>query len=585
MEASQLITVSPGEIYLKGLLGKAIRTVAENRLKKVNYKFLVDTFRYRTENDGGWRGEFWGKIIRSAILTWKATGDKELLAIVKESVYDMISTQTQDGCISTYPQELQTFDWDLWGRKYALVGLLRYFEVVDADPAVLQACCKLIDHLMTQVGPEAKNIIDCGWHDGLASASILFAVVKLYRFTHDKKYLDYAVWIVNSGCSKVHNIFDAVLNGTFPKDIGNGKAYEMMSCFLGLAELYREIPEERYLKTVIRFYEMVRDREIFITGVGGMKDCWGEFWHDGKFKQCRKDSGTHGETCITTTWIHYCYTILKLTSDSKIADEIEVALYNGILGSMHPNGNAFIHGNPDLTGGEKGCKIAADDQIKRGFGTPYDSHDCCLAQGPEGLAMALPVAMIQNKDGMTLNLFEDMDAICHTPGGQCAKITISGGYPLHEKVKIIIKLEHKEKFQVKLRIPQWINTNFHIVLNDRNIPVIPGTYLLLNQEWNEMNEIGMDFDLTPVMFRDPGGSNHVAFRCGPLVLAQDSRLCMDVGQPVSLSVSSMRRAEAPEGILLQWDTKNGIPLCDYISAGNRFEKGNRLCVWMRTLEK
>ena len=53
------------------------------------------------KNDGAWRGEFWGKIVRSAILAYCGNGDQELLKTIRCTVADMLSTQTDDGCIST----------------------------------------------------------------------------------------------------------------------------------------------------------------------------------------------------------------------------------------------------------------------------------------------------------------------------------------------------------------------------------------------------------------------------------------------------------------------------------------------------
>ena len=54
-------------------MGKALRLTTDNRLKKVDYRKLVDPFRFRNEKDNLWRCEFWGKIVRSAILAERRT--------------------------------------------------------------------------------------------------------------------------------------------------------------------------------------------------------------------------------------------------------------------------------------------------------------------------------------------------------------------------------------------------------------------------------------------------------------------------------------------------------------------------------
>lgn len=572
--------VSVDSIRFNGLLGDALRKTVATRLNAADYPLLADPFRYRNEEDNAWRCEFWGKIVRSAILAWKATGDEELLSKIRATVKDILSTQTEDGCISSYPAERQLGGWDVWGRKYILAGLIRYYELVDADPEVLKACCRLTDHLMTQVGPEARSILESGQHQGLAPASILYVIVKLYRYTQDQKYLDYAKWIADTGCTAVHKIYDATLAGTLPKDIGNGKAYEMTSCYLGLAELYREVPDERYLKATVKFYEQVRDREIYINGIGGLKDTVGEFWFDGKFKQCADHVGAHGETCVTTTWIHYCFTILRLTEDPTIVDEIECSLYNGILGAMMPDGSNYTHRNPDFTGGEWACKIPAPDQIGPIFKTPYGNNDCCKAQGPEGLAMALPCAAIRTDKGLNVNLFEDMEIAFHTPAEKAAKLVITGGYPLNGNVKLSLTLAEPETFTLKVRIPAWQKSDIAAKVNGIPCPAVPGTYLTLEREWQNGDSIELTFDLAPQLHKDPGESGRIAFKTGPILLAQDSRLNggeSDLAIPATLPT----RLETQAGFSQIWKAGNGVLLCDYMSAGNSFNRADRLTIWSR----
>ena len=144
---------------------------------------------------------------------------------------DICDTQTEEGCISSYPSEKQTTDWDVWGRKYVILGLARYCNTVGYDADVVKVIVDCLDHLMTQVGPSGKKMIESGHHTGMAPSSILGAVIKVYWLTGEKRFLDYAEWIVAEGGSPV---FQCVLDGVDPYKIGNGKAYEMTSCVEGM---------------------------------------------------------------------------------------------------------------------------------------------------------------------------------------------------------------------------------------------------------------------------------------------------------------------------------------------------------------
>lgn len=39
-----------------------------------------------------------------------------------------MATQSADGYIGTYPDSCHLGDWDIWGRKYVLLGLLAYYD-------------------------------------------------------------------------------------------------------------------------------------------------------------------------------------------------------------------------------------------------------------------------------------------------------------------------------------------------------------------------------------------------------------------------------------------------------------------------
>ncbi len=574
MKKKVLLHLGPGKVRQSGPLGKMLDLSIANRLKKVDYVHLVDPFRFRYESDNAWRCEFWGKVLRSAILSWCGNRDPELLQIIKSTVNDMLSTQTPDGCISSYPAEKQTGGWDVWGRKYVLLTLARYYNFIERDERIPEACSRLLSHLMTQLGPDAKDILDSGCHEGLASSSILDAVVETWRITREKKFLKYAEWIVSRGGSKKHNIFKTVLEGVPPRELGNGKAYEMMSCFQGLAELYAETGKPEYLKAVKAFYEAVRDREIFITGVGGSKDPVGEFWNDTALRQLETDCGGFGETCVTVTWLHYCECVLRLTGDPKVADELERSLYNGILGGVDVDGASWVHVNPTPLAGIS-CKQSAPDQIGKCFKKPYDGHDCCRAQGPEGLAMSSYTAAFTHGDTLFVNFYEDAEIEFDTPAGQTGKLRISGGYPASLNVRFEMRLPKAEQFTLALRIPAW-STETAVYLNGKTVSADPGEYCLIERKWGRSENLVIRFDRN---IRVLSNADRAAVMCGPLVMVQDRRF----GTPdAALNDLDFELAQTPETCLAGLMNQHGQYLIDYASAGKPFDPENTLCIWMKT---
>lgn len=568
----QLHILPPGGVSLRGRLGKALEKSVNHRLKKVNYDHLVAPFRDRNERDGRWRCEFWGKIVRSAIRSWHAVPDPGLEQLIRKTVHDLCATQTPDGCISSYPAELQTKDWDIWGRKYALLGLCRYYREIERSEEVRHAVARCLDHLMTQVGPEAQRIVDCGHHTGLAASSLLGAVVAAARVTGEKRFLDYAKWIAAQGGSTEGNIFALARRGTAPAELGNGKAYEMTSCFEGLLELYRETGDPEQLDAVMKYFRAVRDRELFITGAGGLKDMWGEFWYEGRRNQTRSDAGSLGETCVTTTCIRFFGQILRLTGELSAADEMERALYNGILGAMVPDGSWWLHANPTPLAGSS-FKKRAGDQIP-GYG-----EDCCVAQGPEALATAACYAVMRTEEGPAVLFYEACEAKIPLADGSEAALSITGNYPDGATAAVTVSLPTPKRFRLKLRVPAW-STRTRIRVAGEEIPAQPGTFAEIDRLWTTGDRVELEFDLRFRAVPAPDGGALLAAMRGPVLFARDSRLG-ELDTPVSPEeIENAQEIPAEPEFARLCRLPDGSKLCDYASAGNRFTPENTLRVWL-----
>lgn len=568
----QLQILPPGGVSLRGRLGKALGKSISHRLKKVNYDHLVAPFRDRNERDGRWRCEFWGKIVRSAIRSWHAVPDPGLEQLIRKTVHDLSTTQTPDGCISSYPAELQTKDWDIWGRKYALLGLCRYYREIERSEEVRHAVARCLDHLMTQVGPEAQRIVDCGHHTGLAASSLLGAVAAAARVTGEKRFLDYAKWIAAQGGSTEGDIFALARRGTAPAELGNGKAYEMTSCFEGLLELYRETGDPEQLDAVMKYFRAVRDRELFITGAGGLKDMWGEFWYEGRRNQTRSDAGSLGETCVTTTCIRFFGQILRLTGELSAADEMERALYNGILGAMVPDGSWWLHANPTPLAGSS-FKKRAGDQIP-GYG-----EDCCVAQGPEALATAACYAVMRTEEGPAVLFYEACEAKIPLADGSEAALSITGNYPDGATAAITVSLSAPRRFRLKLRVPAW-STRTRIRVAGEEIPARPGTFAEIDRLWRTGDRVELEFDLRFRAVPAPDGGALLAAMRGPVLFARDSRLG-ELDTPVSPEeIENAQEIPAEPEFARLCRLPDGSKLCDYASAGNRFTPENTLRVWL-----
>ena len=193
--SAQVAVDSPvSRVKIGGYMGSRIDDCIEHRVKAQDVEHLVEPFRHQNEASR-WQSEFWGKWIQGAIASYRYNRDPELYEIIRQGAESLMATQLPNGYIGNYAEEHQLKQWDVWGRKYSALGLIAWYDL-SGDKRALTAATRLIDHLMTQVGPGKVSIVSTGNYRGMASASILEPVVYLYKRTGEKRFLDFANYIV-----------------------------------------------------------------------------------------------------------------------------------------------------------------------------------------------------------------------------------------------------------------------------------------------------------------------------------------------------------------------------------------------------
>jgi DUF1680 family protein len=591
----------PGAVKLRGYWDEKIRLGVEHQLKKLDYTKLVDFFRLRPTPFAS--GEFWGKTVRAACWSYQYRPDRELKRILDRTVDDLLSTQTPDGCISACSYENQPKGSDLWERKYVLLGLQHYYAIAPR-PEVLRAMTRLADYTLEQIGPPPKTrIVDTGWaFAGIESSSILEPMMNLHRLTGDPRYLDFARYIVEEeGACKRGNLFEAAFAGVAPRDInGNGrpeesiaKAYEEMSCFEGLLEYYRATGDEHWKEAALTFYGNVRDQEITLLGSGGgdrpynLGPGTGEQWNHLACEQTNPDMSLMMETCVTVTWMKFCDQVLRLTGDSRVADEIEKSLYNALAGAQKFTGDYYDYFQPFR--GRRGGKVNFFSDIG---GFPLS---CCTANGPMGMALVPLFAVMASDTGPVVNLYAPGTAELTTPGGSALRLEMETSYPKTGAVEIRVTCPaSEESFGIALRIPAWSRRTV-LSVNGEAQPVTPGTYATVTRAWKTGDRIEMLLDLRCRLVPapegvNPAGRNFQALVYGPLVLSRDRRLGGDVYEVTRIRadaegfVATTPLASEFGEVAFQVPTCNGktIAVMDYASAGNTWDEGSELVTWIPT---
>jgi uncharacterized protein len=607
----QLEPLPPASSSVSGYLGEKLDQCIGNGIMGKDYKLYIAPFRNRDDDPNQWQGEFWGKWFTSATLAYHYRQDSEYRKIIDDAVKGLIRTQDRAGRLSSYTNNFG--DWDIWGRKYAMLGLVSYYDET-GDQKALDAAASALDDLISVTGPGERKITETGLTllESLSSSSVLEPVVLIYQRTGNRKYLDYAEYIVslwsepNSYTSEGMRLVEDAIAGIDPVNISAPKAYEQMSCYEGLVELYRVTGDEQYREAILTYAHNLRKKEIMIVGSGSSA----ELWCDGSNRQTQLIEKPM-ETCVTTTWIKLCYQLLRLTGDPAWADEMEITLYNALLGAMMDEGNWWAYFSP-----------LAGERTPSHMQVPSCQSSCCVANGPRGLLTAPAWSVMKGDNGPVVNLYSAGEWKYQLAENNELVLKQNTDYPESGSIEINLQQQKPLRYTLKLRIPYW-SKKTTITINGDEIVAQPGSYFQIEREWKDGDKIMLSLDMRGRIITAPASKNQMAVMRGPVVLALDERLVKQQDQNVYLlheghewkrdpqwqmdyallkPVSSfpdqmyidLKPVEtAQDGFWMTFEVpflirpshfvnheKTILVMCDYASAGNLFSSESLFRVWL-----
>ena len=603
------------------------------------WKKFVNQFRIRPDGaDVGWRGEFWGKAMRGAVTVYRASRDEALYAALTESVKDMLTVADPDGKVTTYVGEHEFHYWDIWSRKYVMLGMEYYMEVCRDESLkaeILRFVCGCADDVLKHVGDGEGMvcITDSNKWRGVNSSSILEPMVRLYRLTNDRRYFDFATYIIDQGGTNAVDVFQLALeNEKMPYQYSVSKAYEMMSCFEGIVEYYLVTGDEKYRRMALQFGEAVLKTEVTVVGSCG---CTHELFDHAAARQTAPYDGVMQETCVTVTWMKLCVRLLSLTGDAKYADEIERSWYNALLGAVNTEKKTsdFIYyrfveelGYPGvvdsllpfdsystLTAGKRGQKLAGNQIF-----ADLTYFGCCASIGGAGVGAFLNNAVMQSEDGLVINYYAD-GVTSLEYRGEPIEIKMSTQYPMDGRVLIEIKRGGVQPLTIRCRIPAWsekteLSSSFGSYAQDKGYAIWKNTVadgsidldldmgirVEYPQRWDE-DQLYVEYErpayrpIQTTVRQTPEELNYVCLQRGPIVFALDSSLgipadaevepCIDSAEISDGNNERVKQAGINASMICRlMDKKHGsITLIDYASAGKDWNTD--IAAWLKYRRK
>ena len=605
IKTDTLFEAVPGSFNYDCEYDFAARFVESHQSKNTTlWKLFVEQFKIQVDaNDGGWSGEFYGKMMRGACWIYKYTQDEELYSVLETTVRDLMTTQEENGRISSYEQAKEFTYWDMWCRKYVLLGTQYFYEICKDESLKAEIITMLnrhLDYIIDHIGEEDGkiDILESTTHNpatwgALNSSSILEPTVRQYYLTGNKKHLDFAKYLVERGGSKWGNIYTLAVEGKkAPYEYPVTKAYEATSYFEGVLEYYRATGDEDARRAFVNFMAKVVETDFTIIGCAGTMH---ELFDHSSIMQTEINDEVKQETCVTVTLMKAFYQALCLTGDAKYADAMERAGYNAMLGSVNFNKNTAVATDTEwrttykydlvnpftkLIGGytfDSYAPLYKDKRNRRVGGfrrmPGNTSYGCCACIGASGIAVMPLSSVMLARDGLRINHL--MNGTFTADG---VTLTIETAYPYGECATVKVDTGATEGFSLGIRVPAWANGKM-TVNGSVAVPNALGYTMIENVRNGDVISIVIPRELTVTEL-----NGKIAVTNGIIVYALDQR-CQDINVKVSNKIVSAKPAtvDFPTREAYEITFDNGVcaTFVDFASAGQKWDSDKpNITIWI-----
>jgi len=388
---------------------------------------------------------------------------------------------------------------------------------------LLDVAIRFADHFASLFGPGKQH-----WVTGHEELEL--ALVKLFRVTGDRKYLELSNWLLEERGHKraVGYTWTEWRDTAYAQDVVpvrmqreiTGHAVRAMYLYTGAADVASHTRDQGFMDAMKAVWEDVVYRNMYITGGIGSSGSNEGFSNDYDLP----NEQAYCETCASVGMVFWNQRMNMLTGETRFTDVLERSLYNAAIDGLSMDGTRFFYGNP----------LASDGRHYRRewFGTA-----CCPAN------IARLVASIGNyifgvtDNSLMINLFIGSRTNIQLAGRKVA-VSMTTDYPWDGRIGITVDPEKKAKFAVQVRIPGWVlghpvpgdtyrylnysGSRYTIKVNGQPASfALENGYAVINREWKKGDRLDVEFpmEIRRVVARAEvkDDIDRVALERGPLV--------------------------------------------------------------------
>ena len=489
---------------------------------------------------------FWdsdvAKWIEAAAYSLATHPDADLERLV-DSVIDLIAdAQQDDGYLNTHFTVVEPENrWtnlremhELYCAGHLVEAAVAYFEGT-GKRRLLDVLCRYIDVIDSVFGPGEGQKRGYPGHE-----EIELALVKLYRVTGERRYLDLAEYFLDERGRQPHYFdLEAHQRGDDPADFHGrgynynqshlpvreqtateGHAVRAMYLFSGMADVAAETGDEPLLNACKTLWKNVCERRMYVTGGVGSFPFGERFTYDYDLPNVL----AYAETCAAIGLVFWAHRMLQIEPDGRFADVMERALYNGVLSGVSLDGTTFFYANPLAMDPKKFAflnhlwgRTALSPTRQEWFGT-----SCCPPNIARLLASLGTYVYSCREREIYVHLYTGGGAALKL-GDQMVLLQQETRYPWEGEVRITVRPEAKVRFTLALRIPGWAEGGV-LQVNGQPLelaPLVTKGYAKIDRLWEPGDTVTLDLPMPvqrveahPRVREDCG---RVALQRGPIV--------------------------------------------------------------------
>ena len=437
------------------------------------------------------------KVIEGAAASLALHPDPVLEKYLDELIAKIAAAQHEDGYLYTIrsihgdePFRLQRYTgktrWSYLEHSHELYNMGHLYEAAVAyyeatgKRTLLDVALKNADLIDQVFGEEEGQQIDVPGHQ-----EIEIGLVKLYRTTGEKRYLDLAQFFLDHrgvpDGRKENRIYGEYWQDHQPvtkQTEAVGHAVRAAYMYSGMADVAALTGQKDYIDAIDQLWQNVVGKKMYLTGGIGARH------HDEAFGENYElpNGSAYNETCAAIANAMWNERMFLLHGESKYIDVLERVLYNGFLAGISMEGNTFFYPNPLSSNAEYRFNKGAVGR------QGWFACSCCPVNIVRFLPAVAGMIYAQREDNLYVNLFIPGTATITLPKGK-VQITQQTLYPRDAKVELDLAPDQPIPFTLKVRIPGWArgecvpgNLYRYLLSEQPHLDPLDGIQLLVNGE-------------------------------------------------------------------------------------------------------